>query len=277
MFSGRESYDLHGIPQYGEGRKVALNIMRQPKILLFDIENAPNTAYIWGLWQETTSPEMIEREWYMLCWAAKWLGESTVYSAGLMDYPKEFRANPENDKPLLKTLWKLLDEADIVIAHNGAQFDVRKTNARFIMNGLTPPSPYKVIDTLLIARKHFFFTSNKLNDLGKYLKCGQKVETGGFKLWKKCMAGNRAAWKKMVTYCKNDVRLLEKIYLKLLPYIENHPNLAVYLDDDSQRCPNCASENIEKRGYSYTNLRKYQRYFCKHCGKWSRGNKFIKD
>ncbi len=251
--------------------------MRKPKILLFDIENSPNTAYIWGLWQETTSAEMVDKAWYMLCWSAKWLGEKNVMSSALIDFPSEFKTNPENDKPILKKLWNLLNTADIVIAHNGVQFDTRKTNARFIMNGMKPPSPYKVIDTLLIARKHFFFTSNKLNDLGKYLKCGTKVETGGFKLWKQCMVGNKDAWKKMVTYCKNDVVLLEKIYLKLLPYIESHPNLGVYLDKNRPACPNCGSEKIEKRGFSFTNFYKYQRFCCKNCGKWSKGKEKIKE
>jgi hypothetical protein len=251
--------------------------MRKPKILLFDIENAPNTAYIWGLWQETTSAEMVDTAWYILCWSAKWFKEKQIFSSALIDFPSEFKKNPENDKPLLLKLWKLLDEADIVVAHNGVQFDTRKVNARFIMNGMTPPSPYKVVDTLLAARRHFFFTSNKLTDLGKYLGCGEKVDTGGFKLWKKCMIGDKAAWAHMVKYCKNDIILLEKIYIKLLPYIENHPNLGVYLNEEEQVCPNCGSKHIEKRGFSYTNVSKYQRYVCKDCGKWSRGRKNIKD
>lgn len=253
--------------------------MRKPKILLFDIENFPNTAYIWSLRQEGyISSEMIDNAWYLACWSAKWLGEKTVMSGALIDFPKTYKSNPENDKPVLEKLWKLLDEAEIVIAHNGKAFDTKKVNARFIMNDMLPPSPYKVIDTLLEARKHFFFTSNKLNELGKYLKCGTKVDTGGFKLWKLCMAGNRTAWSHMVTYCKNDVLLLEKIYLKMLPYID-HPHLGAYLgtDKDECVCPNCASEKLEKRGFSFTQFYKYQRYCCKSCGKWSKGRKAIKD
>jgi hypothetical protein len=246
--------------------------MTSPKILLMDIENAPNTAYIWGLWQETTSSEMVDMPWFMLCWAAKWLGEKRVLSSSLVDFPKNYKHNPEDDKLILQNLWKLLDEADIVIAHNGKNFDVRKANARFIMNKMPPPSPYKVIDTLLEARKYFFFTSNKLNDLGKYLNCGQKVETGGFKLWKQCMVGDLKAWEKMVTYCKNDVVLLEKIYLKLRPYMETHPNLNIYVSNENQKCPKCGSEKIKKEGFSYTALSKFQRYSCLDCKGWFRDN-----
>jgi len=249
----------------------------EPKILLFDIENAPNTAYIWGLWQEVISQDMLDQNWFMLCWSAKWLGQKEIYSSSLVDFPQNYKKNKEDDSLILKKLWKLLDEADIVVAHNGKQFDVRKANARFIMNGMKPPSPYKVIDTLIEARKHFFFTSNKLNDLGKYLKVGQKVETGGFKLWKQCMDGDLKAWAKMVQYCKNDIVLLEKIYLKLRPYMTTHPNLGVYTDNSNPTCPKCGSEKITKEGYSYTEVAKYQRYACRSCGGWFRGRENLKN
>lgn len=251
--------------------------MDNQKILLFDIENSPNTAYVWGLWEQTISNDMVKSPWYMLCWSAKWLDDKKIYSSALIDFPKAYNKDSENDKEILKVLWKLLNEADIVIGHNCKNFDVRKSNARFIMNGMTPPSPYKVIDTLEVARKYFFFTSNKLDNLGKYLKVGQKIETGGFKLWQQCMQGNKQAWHKMVTYCKNDVILLEKIYKKLLPYIQNHPNLAVYLDDETMICPKCGSKNIKKEGYTYTTIGKYQQYSCKDCKGWSRGRTNLKD
>ena len=242
----------------------------EPKILLFDIENAPNTAYIWGLWQEVISQDMLDQNWFMLCWAAKWLGNKEIYSSALVDFPKNYKRDKEDDKLILQKLWQLLDEADIVIAHNGKKFDVRKANARFIMNNMPPPSPFKVVDTLQEARKYFFFTSNKLNDLGKYLGVGQKVETGGFKLWKQCMDGDLKAWDKMVKYCKNDIILLEKIYLKLRPYMETHPNINLYSHDIDNKCPKCGSDKIKKEGFSYTSVSKYQRYSCRSCGGWFR-------
>lgn len=244
----------------------------EPKILLFDIENAPNTAYIWGLWQEVISQDMLDQNWFMLCWAAKWLGSKEIYTSALVDFPKNYKQNKEDDKLILQKLWKLLDEADIVIAHNGKNFDVRKANARFIMNNMQPPSPFKVVDTLQEARRHFFFTSNKLNDLGRYLKVGQKVETGGFKLWKQCMEGDLKAWEKMVRYCKNDIILLEKIYLKLRPYMHTHPRTDIYINANDLCCPKCNSKNIKKEGFSYTASYKYQRYSCNVCHGWFRDN-----
>lgn len=242
--------------------------MKTPKILILDIENAPNTAYIWSLWTEVVSEEMLDKPWYLLCWSAKWLGEKQIFSSSLIDFPESYAKNPENDKLVLQKLWKLLDEADIICGHNIVSFDCRKINARFIMNGMKPPSPYKTIDTLLAARKHFFFTSNKLNDLGKYLKVGEKVDTGGFKLWRQCMLGNKTAWRKMVKYCRHDISLTEKVYLKLRPYIEQHPNLNLYSDEFRENCPKCGSNKTKKKGFAYTVAGKYQQYQCNDCGGW---------
>lgn len=244
---------------------------KYPRILILDIENSPNLAYIWQCKTEYVPESMIEFPWYTLCWCAKWYGEKKVMSSALIDFPKEYKKDPENDRMIFDPLWKLLDEADIVVGHNIDRFDCRKINARFIMHDMLPPSPYKTVDTLKIARRFFMFTSNKLDDLAKYFKIGQKVDTGGFKLWRQCMQGNKTAFRKMVRYCKHDVELSEKIYKKLLPYISNHPNVGNYVDDAEKHCPKCGSEKLEKRGFIHTNVARYQRYHCQDCGAWSRG------
>jgi len=234
----------------------------KPRILLFDIENAPGTAYIWQLKTEYINPGMIKDEWYMLCWAAKWLGEKTIMSSALYEH-KGYDKDKTSDKHILNDLWALLNEADIVIAHNGKKFDVKKSNARFIRHGITPPSPYRIIDTLTEARKSCMFMSNTLNELGRVLGVGKKIRTGGFDLWLDCMAGDTKAWKKMVRYCKQDVVLLEKVYLKLRPYMATHPNLSVISHNTS--CGKCGSKNLQRRGYIYTNAGKKHRYQCNGC------------
>ena len=244
--------------------------MNKPKILLLDCETAPNLTYIWGLHQELHTMDMFEKQWYILCWCARWLDSKTIIKSALPDFPKAYKSNRENDRFILEELWKLLDEADIVVTHNGVAFDLKKIYARFVIHGMTPPSPFKTVDTLLSARKHFDFTSNKLGDLGKILGLGTKVDTGGFELWRQCMLGNPNAWAKMILYCGNDVILLEKVYLKLLPYMEVHPNLGTYIDDKDPHCPNCGSTKLTKNGFAYTGQCKYQRVVCTDCGSWSR-------
>ena len=235
------------------------------KVLLFDIENSPNLAYVWGKYDQNVIE--FQQEWYILSFAYKWLGEKTVHAYSLPDF-KTYKKNKISDKELLKKLWELLDEADVVVGHNSNSFDIRKTNARFLINGMSCPSPYKTVDTLREARKYFFFNSNKLTHLTECLGVGTKVETGGFTLWLQCMAGDMKAWKKMVKYNKHDVVLLEKLYLLLRPWIQNHPNRAL-MDEKERSCPTCGSSKVIKQGFAYTRVSTYQRWQCKNCGSYS--------
>ena len=239
------------------------------KILLFDIETAPSLAYMWSLWKEIMSMTFVEEDWFILCWGAKWLGEKEVISSALPDF-KQYKKNKRDDRLILKKLWKLLDDADVVITHNGIKFDHKKVNARFLMNGMTPPSPYRTIDTLAVARNQFAFTSNKLGDLAKFLGLGQKTDTGGFELWRDCIEGKLKAWKTMVKYCKHDVDLLEEVYLEMRPYMHHHPNMSIYSEDVTKCCPKCGSEDLHYRGYYYTNMQKFHRFVCNDCGGWGR-------
>lgn len=246
---------------------------QRSKVLLFDIENSPNLGYIWGKYEQ----DVIEyqKEWYMLSFAYKWLGEKTVKAFSLPDF-KIYKKDKTNDKELLKELWKLLDQAEVVIGHNSDRFDIRKTNARFIAHGMTKPSPYQTVDTLKVARKYFFFNSNKLTHLTKYLGIGEKIETGGFSLWLECMSGDMNAWKKMVKYNKNDIVLLEELYLLLRPWVSNHPNQAL-MDGKERACPTCSSERMHSRGFTYTRVGTFRRWLCISCGAWSQSRQSEKD
>ena len=235
--------------------------MNNPKILLFDIETAPNLAYVWGKYEQDVI--RYYDEWYMLCFAAKWLDKSKIITSKLNDF-KLFKKDKQNDLEICKVLWKLLDEADVVITHNGDEFDVKKTNARFIYHGLPPPSLYQTIDTKKIAKKYFKFNSNSLDDLGKHLNLGEKLKHEGFSLWLKCMSGDRNAWNKMIKYNKQDVVLLEKVYLRFLGWMNNHPNYGVYRQQ-TQVCPNCGSNDLMKNGLRATKTQLYQRWRCNNC------------
>jgi DNA polymerase elongation subunit (family B) len=228
------------------------------KVLIYDLENTPNVSYTWGKYEQDVIA--FKQEWYMLSWSAKWLGGQQI-TKGLIDYPN-FKKDKRDDKALVTDLWKFFNEADVLIAHNGDRFDQKKSNARFIKHGLTPPSPYKTIDTLKIARRYFSFNSNKLDDLGEYLDVGRKVKTGGFDLWLGCMDGDEESWRLMKKYNKQDVLLLERIYQKLKPWIQNHPT------DNFEDCPNCGSKNLIKQGIKLTRTGKKQQLRCLDCGAW---------
>jgi hypothetical protein len=240
-----------------------------PKVLIFDIETAPMLGYVWSLWDNNVALNQLHSDWYILSWSAKWLNdppEKTMY----MD--QRNAKNIEDDSNLLKHIWKLLDEADVVITQNGKSFDVKKLNARFIINGFQPPSSYKHIDTKLIAQRHFGFTSNKLEYMTDKLcvkyKKSKHAKFSGFEMWKECLAGNIEAWKEMERYNKRDVLSLEELYTKLIPW-DNSVNFDLYHGTNSNRCK-CGSLELMKNGFYYTSVGKYQRYRCKKCGAESR-------
>jgi len=238
-----------------------------PKILVLDIETAPMVVYVWGLYKQRISPESVKDDWFVLCYAAKWLFDSKVMSD--MITPKE--AIAKNDQNVINSIWLLLDKADIVITHNGTNFDHRKLNARFIYYGLARPSHYQIIDSLKSTRKQFAFSSHKQGYINKFLKLPQKLHTD-YQMWIDCINGNAKRLKEMLKYCKQDTRGLEELYLTIRAWIDNHPNLPLYTDFEGDMCPNCMSTNIKKGGYYYTPTGKYETFRCE-CGAFGKSRK----
>jgi DNA polymerase III epsilon subunit-like protein len=239
--------------------------MREPRILTVDIEVSPITAYSWGPKYETNLLHVLEPG-KVMSYSAKWLGGKQV-TKGLPDYTG-YKPGKVDDKKIMSDLHKLLDEADIVVTQNGVSFDLKYINTRFLAHGMAPPSPYKVVDTKREAKKYLRLPSNSLDDMGQYFNLGKKEEHKGFGLWLDCIAGDEAAWRKMLSYNAQDVRLTEKVYLKILPYMRTHPNVGSFLEDTV--CGKCGSGALQKRGYSRSLSTVYQRWQCSDCGGWGR-------
>jgi hypothetical protein len=185
-----------------------------PKVLLLDIETSPIIASVWSIWNQDVPLNMIEKDWSVLSYSAKLLGDKKMYYDDVRG-----QKDVNDDSKLLKGIWKLLDEADVIVTQNGKKFDIKKLNARFIINGMQPPSSFKHIDTKQIASKNFAFTSNKLEYMAQKLGLKQQKSKhkkfSGFELWRQCLANNLDAWKEMEHYNKQDVLTLEELYLKL--------------------------------------------------------------
>lgn len=235
---------------------------QMPKVLLIDTETAPLEAYVWRLWKQTIGWNQVSSQWYMLCWSAKWLYSDDVITEVLT--PEE--AVREDDSRIMTDLWKLIDECDVLVAHNAKGADIPWTNTRFILNGMTPPTPYHVVDTLEIARKNFAFSSNKLDALAEYFGIEHKIKVD-FDLWRECRHGNPKALEEMAFYNKKDVDILEQVFLKLRPWMKGQLNLNNYLDSKVTICATCGSENLEDTGnFYYTSTGKYTLFRCKDCG-----------
>jgi DNA polymerase elongation subunit (family B) len=232
-------------------------------ILFVDIETFPNLAFVWGKYQQDVI--RFKQESCVATYAAKWLGKP-VFAKALPDYVG-YKPNSYDDRALIADLHALLDKADIVVAHNGDNFDIRVIKGRFIFHNMKPPSPFKTVDTKKVARKVARFNSNKLDDLGSLIGAGRKIKTD-FDLWQGCINGDAKSWARMVRYNKKDVVLLEKLYLRLLPWITNHPNHGVLTL--GAICPKCGSKSVTSRGYAATATRRYKRFQCNKCGGWGR-------
>lgn len=232
----------------------------KPKILFYDIETRPSLGYVWGKYDQNILS--FKEEWSLLSFAYKFQGDKTVKC--------ETRKGQKDDRKLVEKLHSLFNEADITVAHNGNSFDHKKTRARMVYYNLTPPKIASTIDTKLVAKANFNFTSNSLNDLGVYLGLGEKVKHQGFDLWLGCMKDKPDAWHTMIEYNKQDVILLEKVYERFLPWIQNHPNVARILNplDPQLACRNCGSKKIQKRGMRVTKVNVQQQYQCQDCGSW---------
>lgn len=231
-------------------------------VLIYDIETAPIVGTVWGKYEQNLIWSI--KDWYILCFSYRWLGErKKTQSIALPDF-KLYKKDPTNDYEVVKVLHELFSKASVVVAHNGNSFDQKKSQARMILHGFDPPSPYQQVDTKLVARRHFSFTSNKLDDLGEYFGIGKKYKTDA-DLWRKCMAGDKKAWTYMRRYCDRDVELLEKVYLKMRSWDKAHPNMA-NLTNQPDVCPKCGeNKGFTGNGYDYTRTGKYQRFKCKAC------------
>jgi predicted RNA-binding Zn-ribbon protein involved in translation (DUF1610 family) len=230
------------------------------KILLCDIETAPNTVFTWGLFQQNVSLDQIKQPGYILSYAAKWYGEKKIYYDDVRSGQSE----------MLEGIYDLLDEADVVIHYNGTSFDIPTLNREFLELGWTPPAPFQQIDLLHTMKKKFRMASNKLDFVSQYLGLGKKAKHAGFETWIGCMNGDEKHWRLMCRYNKQDVVLLELLYNHLKPWISGHPNHALFTDAENFVCPNCGSEHVQKRGLYYTKSFTYQRFQCQDCGTWSK-------
>jgi hypothetical protein len=251
--------------------------MKQQRTLILDIETRPVLAWVWGLKDQNIAVNQIFSDWRVIAWAAKWLGDApnkVIY----MDQRKA--KGTDNDKPILEPLWKLLDEADIVITQNGRNFDGPKLNARFMELGMKPPTPYRHLDTYQIAKHAAAFTSNKLEYLTdrlctKYKKLTHK-KFPGFSLWKECLAGNKDAWEEMRTYNVHDVLSTEELYMKLRAWAPANAPKAYITAEAGRECATCGEGRLQKRGIYRTRKARMQRYQCQGCGTWELGEK-LKD
>ena len=244
--------------------------IREPRVLLYDLETSLQTVAVFQLSKnDWIRPENLLTERNIICAAWQWLGEDKVQAVSVLDDRKRFQKNPHDDKHVVETLHKLISEADVIVAHYGDSFDNKYVLTRALYHGLDPLPPVQTIDTKKIAKQRFYFNSNSLDYIGKYLGVGGKINTPAG-LWLKILRGEdlEASIKTMVAYNKRDVTLLKDVFLKLRPYIPNYINRELF---GKEGCPRCGSKRVQSRGTYYAQTRTYRRWQCMgDCHGWFR-------
>jgi hypothetical protein len=244
----------------------------EPKRLVVDIETFPMLFYAWQPYEARAL--RVIKDTSMASFSARWIGGKTITRC-LADY-EGYEPNSRDDRALCADLWPLLNEAHIVIAHNGVKFDRKKINYRFMVHKMGPPSPYKLVDTLREVKRVAGFDSNRLNELARQLEIGEKLRTGGADLWFDCLEGKPAAWRRMKRYNTRDVVLLEELYGELLPWMSSHPNWGAYMSGAAV-CPKCGSAKLTPMETTIALTRSYRQYQCQSCGGWCRSSETVGD
>ena len=240
---------------------------KSPRILLYDIESSLQTVTCFQLkYNDFIDPDSILQERHVISVCYKWLGENKVHSISLLDNPRCFAKDPHDDGYVLQQFHKVLMEADCLITHNGDKFDLPYLKTRMLFHGLPPLPPIASVDTYKVAKQGLFFNSNRLDYLGKFLGLGAKKPTSKG-LWMRVLRGDKGAIREMVSYNAQDVILLEKVFMKLRPYVSNHVNRELF---GAVGCPRCGNTKVQSRGVHRAITKVYRRWQCQNCAGWFR-------
>jgi hypothetical protein len=231
------------------------------RILVFDVETSYMLAKTFTTKPDYIRHKQIKHGWFMHCWAAQWHGEKKVYG----DRQTSEEAIAKDDMRIAGSLAAMVRLADVVLAHNGDNFDIPKLRNRLIVSNQEPLGPVDSIDTLKIARK-LGFTHNNLDGLGIELGVGSKIKTDE-ELWDGAYEGNDLALQQMLKYCKQDVVLLDGVYSRLKPHAVTLKRLA---HGEGSFCPYCGGTKYQRRGFRSTNAGRFPQYQCTNCLRYYR-------
>jgi predicted RNA-binding Zn-ribbon protein involved in translation (DUF1610 family) len=250
--------------------------MKEPKIILWDLETLPNLPQALKVWTGLGNyPGLTLRAQIssIICFGYKEFGRRNKTKViSTWDFPKRWNKDVNDDYEVCKRAYEILHDADLIVTHNGKRFDEKHLNTRLMLNGLPTLPPIAHADTCQLAKRLYFF-NNRLNTLGEQMVGQKKVEHEGWDMWVKVHARNKKSCKEMAIYCAGDVDLLEKIFRKLRKYANNIPNHNFFTLSKKHHCPNCGSTRIRSLGFRYTKTNAYRRYICVECGTASHTNK----
>ncbi len=221
--------------------------------LFYDIETSPNVVLAWKTgYKLTITPESILKERAVISIGYKWAGEKETH---VLHWDEN-----QDDKAMLDEFIKVFEQCDEAVGHNLSRFDMPWVRTRCLFHGLPPLPDRKEIDSLRWARSKFYFNSNKLDYIAKFLGLGGKIKTE-YNLWKEVVLNKcPKAMAKMCEYCKYDVILLEKVWARLAEIMPVKTNVAILQGGEAWHCPRTGSTDVyvSKTIVSAAGVTKYQ-------------------
>ena len=243
-------------------------MIREPRILLFDIESMPDLDMVMHhLPQMSDYPGLTLKASInsVVCFGYKIFGEAKTHCLNAWDYPG-WKNSVNDDFMLLKAISEIMVDADAVVSHNGKRFDWKFIQTRLVKHGLPPLPKIIHIDTCQLAKTHLMTFNNRLQTLAKFMTKTEKLENTGWQLWERVIKRDKKAMELMTRYCKQDVNVLNEVFKVLRPFATNIPNYNKSRQTEAQVCPNCGSTRLMTHGTYVRKNHVQKRFLCKDCG-----------
>lgn len=209
------------------------------------------------------------KEWpRTICAAWKWYDRSDV------EFAAEWEVGGYGG--FMRAVWEVFDQADLIIGHNADRFDARHLMGGWAEMGLPAPSPYKVVDTLKIARGTFAYESNTLDALNKRLGIDAKTDKYDARIARAAVNGDKEAQETLSAYNRGDIIASEALFDRLRPFAKGIPHLGMWTDD-ALACPSCGHTMTATGRTVHANVQKYEHLRCDNCGSHARGTTTLKN
>lgn len=193
-------------------------------VLYIDIELSKSLYSNYGskVPSKYLSIDNLEKERYLISWAASYMGKDTVWSECVNSKEAKRWADlttsqADSDERIVKKLHAMMSSSEIIAGHNVKSFDIPHCFTRFLYYNLPPITHLKTIDTLVIARTKFRFESNKLDYISTRLGLRPKDDITR-EDWAMALKGDKPTLDKIQKYNIGDVVNGKGVYDKLVKW-----------------------------------------------------------
>ncbi|MBI2804670.1 MAG: ribonuclease H-like domain-containing protein [Planctomycetes bacterium] len=122
-----------------------------------------------------------------------------------------WHSRSDRDFEVVQALLHELGRADFWIAHNGANFDIPFLQTRAAKWGLAFPPTRPLLDPVILSRRKFRLSSNRLETLARVFNCPPKTPLHPGDWLAATLARDEPAIKRIEKHCIRDVQILNAL------------------------------------------------------------------